>query len=170
MSLCFYFCFCLSQLFSHHYVHLDICTSLLWPTCQKNCYTYNSQLRTCRGHDLIQYSWTCANWAFPYSSFALQVLLTQNFWGGDGTILEFYTRRKGIQFITSYWVFWVQDIKWRIVDKFFFFFGDKFLRATFSKYSRLYRTVIFIRLLSPCKCCWYRIFWKRWGRNFLTLH
>ena len=60
----------------HQFVHHDVCISLLWATCQKNFYTYDPQLRTCRGQGLIPRSWTCA---FPYFFFVFWVFWAQSF-------------------------------------------------------------------------------------------
>ena len=42
-------------------------------------------------------------------------------YAGKEEIDKFYTSKKGIQFIIRHRVFWIREIKWRIVNKFVFF-------------------------------------------------
>ena len=68
-------------------------------------------------------SWTCANCASPYFSFALQVLLAGTFFAKmRETFFLFYTRRKGNSVChPSLSILSPENFKWRIVNKFTFF-------------------------------------------------
>ena len=66
------------QLFSPSVCPSRFFALLFSPTCQKNCYAYNPRLRTCRGHGLITCNRTCVNFAIPYPSFTLQVVLAHS--------------------------------------------------------------------------------------------